>query len=113
MSQHSHLYNSRAWRKRRALQLRHEPLCRYCQRMGRVTEATVADHIEPHRGDLDKFNGPLQSLCKLCHDSVKAREEGIDGALGRAWKVGHDVTGAPIDPVSHWYDSESDSHSIV
>lgn len=82
MSQHSYLYNSRAWRKRRAEQLRHEPLCRYCQRIGKVTEATVADHIEPHRGDLTKFAGPIQSLCKPCHDSVKAREEGGNPIIG-------------------------------
>jgi len=32
----------------------------------------VCDHIEPHRGNMVKFwNGPFQSLCKQCHDSVK------------------------------------------
>ncbi len=82
MSQWAHLYNARSWRKRRTEQLRREPLCRYCARLGRVTEATVADHIEPHRGDLVKFAGPLQSLCKLCHDSVKAREEGGSPLIG-------------------------------
>lgn len=82
MSQWSHLYNSRAWRKRRLAQLRAEPLCRYCLRLGRITEATVADHIEPHKGDMGKFHGPLQSLCKPCHDSVKAREEGEHPVVG-------------------------------
>lgn len=97
MGQWSHLYNSRAWRKRRLYQLRHEPLCRYCLRVGVVTEATVADHIEPHKGDMVKFAGPLQSLCKPCHDSVKAREEGGSGVIG------HDVSGSPVDPVHPWH----------
>lgn len=63
------------WQKRREDQLRKEPLCRYCQAEGRVTPATVADHITPHRGDKELFKGPLQSLCETCHSSVKQREE--------------------------------------
>ena len=96
MSQWSHLYNSRAWRKRRADLLRHEPLCRYCLRVGRTTEATVADHVEPHKGDPVKFAGPIQPLCASCHSSVKAREEGGSGIIG------HDLNGHPIDPGHHW-----------
>jgi 5-methylcytosine-specific restriction protein A len=46
-----------------------------CAMQGRITEATVADHIEPHKGDLAKFNGPIQSLCKLHHDGAKQSEE--------------------------------------
>lgn len=100
MSQHSHLYNSRQWRKKRALQLQGEPLCRYCMRMGKITAACVADHVEPHRGDLVKFwSGILQSLCKLCHDSVKQREESGQGPIG------HDLTGAPLDPTHPWHDA--------
>src|SRR6266404_1730756 len=33
-----------------AHQLRIEPLCRLCLEAGRVTPATVADHVTPHRG---------------------------------------------------------------
>ena len=41
-----------------------------------MVAATVADHVEPHRGDHDKFwHGRLQSLCKPCHDRDKQREE--------------------------------------
>lgn len=92
MSQHSHLYNNRKWRALRARQLTLEPLCRYCMKQGKVVEATVCDHIVPHKGDIDAFwNGERQSLCKTCHDSVKQREEagrtivstGLDG-----WPVG-------------------------
>ena len=37
---------------------------------------TIADHVEPHKGDQQKFFfGELQSLCKLHHESAKKREE--------------------------------------
>jgi hypothetical protein len=40
----------------------------------------VCDHVEPHRGDLDKFwSGPFQSLCAECHNVDKQRiENGSD-----------------------------------
>jgi 5-methylcytosine-specific restriction endonuclease McrA len=43
-----------------------------CADRGVVTAASVADHVEPHRGDFAKFwLGDLQSLCKTCHDRDK------------------------------------------
>jgi len=50
-----------------------EPLCRLCYAIdGRFIEATVADHIIPHRGDRGAFfRGALASLCKPCHDTRK------------------------------------------
>ena len=63
------------WQQRRAAQLRAHPLCCYCGRKGIITPATVADHITPHRGDAVLFDGPLQSLCKTCHDVEKRKEE--------------------------------------
>lgn len=90
---HAHLYNSRRWRKRRAAQLQAHPLCAICQRLGATTVATVADHVEPHRGDEVKFwNGELQSLCAICHDGAKQQYE----ATGRM--RGCDVDGIPLDP---------------
>lgn len=72
----SDLYTHSKWRSLRARQLDTEPLCRMCTRQGRVKLATICDHVEPHRGDLEKFwNGPFQSLCKRCHDSAKQSEE--------------------------------------
>jgi 5-methylcytosine-specific restriction endonuclease McrA len=51
--------------------LRTEPLCRICLEAGRVTPATVADHIEPHRGGYNAFRlGALRSLCKACHNGL-------------------------------------------
>ena len=65
-------YQIQKWRRRRLLQLRIEPLCAFCLRRGLAVPATIADHIEPHRGDpIAFYTGRLQSLCKSCHDSEK------------------------------------------
>lgn len=85
------LYNNRAWRTRRAELLMDEPLCRYCARQGRVTAATVADHVVPHRGDVELFHGELQPLCAACHSRVKQVEEN-GGHIGAV-----DLDGYPID----------------
>ncbi|QGT99520.1 Phage holin [Candidatus Syntrophocurvum alkaliphilum] len=62
-------YDSR-WRKARKRFLKANPLCRYCEKEGRITPATVVDHIVPHRGDEKLFwdEGNWQPLCKRCHD---------------------------------------------
>lgn len=93
MGQHSHLYALAAWQARRAAQLASEPCCRFCDQQGLVTAASVVDHVERHEGDLDRFlNGPVQSLCKRCHDSTKQRAEKL------GFDVRVDVDGFPIDP---------------
>lgn len=72
---HDRWYKTYRWQQVRKRQLDREPLCRICH--PRLTIATICDHIEPHRGDVEKFwSGPFQSLCKPCHDSTKQREEG-------------------------------------
>jgi 5-methylcytosine-specific restriction protein A len=65
------------WQKARERFLFDNPLCVYCQRQGRVTAASVVDHITPHHGDQTLFWRQVnwQPLCKPCHDSVKQREE--------------------------------------
>ena len=69
-------YNSKGWRQRRAVQLATEPLCAMCLAEGLAVEATVADHVEPHREDWDKFwHGGLQSLCAGHHSRAKQSEE--------------------------------------
>lgn len=90
-------YNWR-WVNYRRQFLREHPLCVYCGRLGKVTAATVVDHIVPHRGDDGLFwdVSNHQALCKSCHDSVKQSEE-------RSGRIkGCDVSGVPVDPGHHW-----------
>ena len=58
------------WRKARERFLRAHPLCVVCQREGRLTPATVVDHIVPHRGNQQLFwdEANWQPLCKSHHD---------------------------------------------
>jgi 5-methylcytosine-specific restriction protein A len=91
----SGLYD-RAWRKRRAQHLKANPLCAFHLRQGRAVSATIADHVTPHRGDPVLFAGPIESLCKTCHDGPKQELE----------KSGHvkgaDRDGVPLDPSHPW-----------
>lgn len=89
-SAHDRGYTS-AWGRARAFYLRKHPLCVYCQRNGRLTAASVVDHIVAHRlkeaidsGDEARIEAARklfwdsenwQSLCGPCHNSVKQREE--------------------------------------
>jgi len=71
-----YLYDTARWKRLRLNHLQLNPLCVYCLEADRITEATICDHIEPHKGDEYKFfNGKLQSLCKAHHDKDKKREE--------------------------------------
>jgi len=86
------LYFSKAWKLRRALQFKVEPLCRKCKAMGKSRAATVADHVVPHRGNRELFfKGELQSLCATCHSSSKQLEE----REGFSRDIGED--GWPVD----------------
>lgn len=68
-----------------------------CEMDGRITVATVVDHVKPHRGDEQLFfYGRLQSLCKLHHDSAKQSEE----RTGRM--IGGSINGEPFDLNHHW-----------
>lgn len=65
------------WQKAREQHLQDQPLCVMCQAQGRVTAASVVDHIVPHRGDQKLFwrRSNWQSLCKTHHSRDKQREE--------------------------------------
>ena len=83
---------SHRWDKARATYLNRHPLCRMCENEGRVTAATVVDHIIPHRGDQALFwdtANNWQPLCYSCHNSVKQR-----GARSTVAVIGDD--GWPI-----------------
>lgn len=86
-------YKTQRWRRKRLAHLRAEPFCVMCEAEGVYTLATVADHVEPHRGDEHGFwNGQLQSLCKRHHDSDKHMQEigsvkrGADADGWPAWR---------------------------
>ena len=84
-SRYQKLYGSEHWRRRAKAQMRQEPLCRMCLANSKVTPAQVADHIEKHGGNFNKFRlGALQSLCAACHNSTKSiiEKRGYDPARG-------------------------------
>lgn len=62
-------YDAR-WQKARKLYLKVHPLCAECYKNGKLTPATVVDHVIPHRGDQTLFwdETNWQPLCKNCHD---------------------------------------------
>ena len=66
----------RHWGKARRLFLMDHPLCVHCSERGLVVEATVVDHIQPHRGDPGKFwdRDNWQPLCIRCHNRKTATE---------------------------------------
>lgn len=63
------------WVRVRAQYAKKHPLCEECERRGIVRVLDDVDHIIPRRhGGSDKHEN-LQSLCKECHLSWKARLE--------------------------------------
>lgn len=69
-------YGLAAWRKRRADQLAATPYCERCHQHGALRVAVIANHRQRHEGDWGLFiTGPLESLCKPCHDGEVQREE--------------------------------------
>lgn len=95
---YKHLYNTKRWHRLRWYQLKDNPLCAFCKRLGKVTPASIADHIKAHRGDEVLFFDPknLQSLCKSCHDGAKQQFE-KSGVMR-----GCDLSGIPVDADHHW-----------
>ncbi len=65
------------WQKARARFLKINPFCVRCYEKGKIVEATVVDHLIPHRGDQALFwdESNWQPLCKKCHDRKTMTEE--------------------------------------
>ena len=86
-------YSSWRWARIRRHQLLKQPFCCYCPQRGIVTAAEICDHVEPHRGGINKFwHGPFMSLCKRCHNSSKRLVE------RRGFRPDVGVDGWPVDP---------------
>ena len=93
------------WAKARAAFLSDNSLCIHCSKTGRVTAATVVDHIIPHKGDMELFwnRDNWQSLCKTCHDVKTATEDGGFGSVGKGKpSKACGVDGIPSDSQHHW-----------
>jgi 5-methylcytosine-specific restriction endonuclease McrA len=93
------LHKTARWQRLRwSILVRDEFTCQTCRRVEGDTSKLVCDHVEPHRGDVEKFwAGPFQTLCKPCHDGQKQKEE----IAARA--AGLDVYGGkPASPRPDW-----------
>src|SRR2546429_208760 len=92
MSSYRELYGSSRWQTRTYFQLKRKPVCEECERRGETWPATLSHHLEPHNGDPIKFfNGPLESLCRSCH-------ERIHGRACRDFDIAIDASGWALDP---------------
>jgi hypothetical protein len=80
------LYKTARWRELRwSVLVRDQFTCqmRDCGRIEADTSQLVCDHVEPHRGNVEKFwAGPFRTLCKRCHDGQKQKEEVAARAAG-------------------------------
>jgi len=67
----------RGHQRRRAIVLAEHPLCAMCLAEGRVTAATVYDHIVPiNAGGSAAAMSNGQGLCAVCHSRKTAKEDG-------------------------------------
>lgn len=104
INEHHHLYGTQ-WQKLRLMVLREQPLCVECQKIGRLTVATVLDHITPHKGDMDLFyrRDNLQQLCATCHNRKTASEDGGFGNKDKSKASSAcGADGLPVDNMHHW-----------
>jgi 5-methylcytosine-specific restriction protein A len=64
-------------RKLREQLLQQEPLCRLCKAKGRVTPATIADHVVPiAKGGAVHSLSNLQPVCAECHVDKSNADKG-------------------------------------
>jgi len=91
-------YHTPRWRKERKAFLVDNPLCVLCKKRGKLTVATVVDHIKEHKWDYNLFwdINNWQSLCASCHSGTKrvADHHGYSQACG--------TDGLPLDESHPW-----------
>ena len=79
-------YNTTQWRKLRALHLKRNPLCKWCEELGVVKVGKIVDHIKRIKSGgapLDISN--LQTLCTKCH-AIKSGYEAHEKKNGNKHK---------------------------
>jgi 5-methylcytosine-specific restriction protein A len=92
-------YKGRDLQRERARLFREQPLCAECAKSGRVTVATIRDHIIPLAEGGQDVPENTQGLCVECHQ----RKTLAESAKGRgATLKGCDADGVPIDNGHHW-----------
>ncbi|MBK8123934.1 MAG: HNH endonuclease [Dokdonella sp.] len=92
-------YKTAAWQRVRVAILSRRPLCVECERLGRVTAATLVDHIIPYRErpDLGLDQSNLRPLCHFCHGRIGQRVTATDHRRPEG------EGGAPnFHPHNHW-----------
>lgn len=72
-------YHTKQWQRTRKLVLLRDPVCVLCEKLGKLTPATVADHIIPVRmrdREDDRFYDieTIRGLCTSCHARVSGRQ---------------------------------------
>jgi 5-methylcytosine-specific restriction protein A len=72
-------------RTRKRILERDHYLCRYCQNVDRLTEATLVDHVRPKSCNGTDDDANLASCCRDCHAEKTIKH---DGGYGR-----------PVDPI--------------
>lgn len=91
-------YRTKAWHRiRTKVLIRDGFRCRTCGKDVSEKGAAAVDHIIPRRArpDLELEMSNLQTLCRLHHDSTKARDENNPDR-------GCHEDGTPRDPSHHW-----------
>ncbi len=82
LSAHDRGYDHR-WQQARLSFLADHPLCEceQCKANGLVVEATVVDHVIPHKGDRELFwdRSNWQAMAKPCHDRKTMKEGSFTG----------------------------------
>ena len=76
--EYSELYNQHWWKEASKAYRIANPLCVECKANGVTKAAECVDHIEPHRGDLERFRNESnwQVLCNACHARKSRGERG-------------------------------------
>jgi len=73
--------------------------CEECERNGRTTVGTIADHIKPLAKGGTGERSNYQLLCEPCSDAKTLADK---GAQARAGKPGVDRSGRPTAPDHPW-----------